>query len=149
MSERILVVPIELDEANAYVERHHRHSNPTVGHRFSLGAALGDEIVGVAIVGRPLARPLQDGWTVEALRVCSVGERNVNSFLYGVCWRAARTLGYRRLVTYNLASESGASLRAAGYRVVAAVPARSWDTPSRPRVDKHPLQDRLRWEVPA
>src|SRR3954452_10701225 len=94
-ASKFIVVPLELDEANAYVDRHHRHSNEATGHRFSIGAALGSEIVGVAIVGRPLARPLQDGWTVEALRVCSIGERNVNSFLYGACWRAARTLGYR------------------------------------------------------
>lgn len=147
--ERLLVVPLPLDEANAYVERHHRHSNPTVGHKFTLGAAIGTEIVGVAIVGRPVARPLDDGWTLEVLRVCSTGERNVCSFLYGACWRAARALGYRKLVTYTLASETGSSLRAAGWRTVGEVSARSWDTPSRPRVDKHPLQGRLRWEVMA
>lgn len=146
---RLTVVPIPLDEANAYVDRHHRHSNPVVGHKFSLGAAMGDEIVGVAIVGRPVARPLDDGWTLEVLRVCSTGERNVCSFLYGASWRAARALGYRKLVTYTLASEPGSSLRAAGWHTVGEVSARSWDTPSRPRVDKHPLQERLRWEVAA
>lgn len=146
---RLCVVPLPLDEANAYVERHHRHSNPTVGHKFSLGAALGYQIVGVAIVGRPVARPLDDGWTLEVLRVCSTGERNVCSFLYGACWKAARALGYRKLVTYTLATEPGSSLRAVGWRVVGEVTARSWDAPSRPRVDKHPLQERLRWEVTA
>lgn len=149
MPDRMCVVPLPLDEANAYVERHHRHSNPTVGHKFSLGAALGSEIVGVAIVGRPVARPADDGWTLEVLRICSVGERNVCSFLYGACWRAARALGYRKLITYTLATEPGSSLRAAGWRVVGVVPARSWDVPSRPRVDKHPLQERLRWAVAA
>lgn len=144
---KLTVVPLPLGEANAYVERHHRHSNPTVGHKFSLGAALGEEVVGVAIVGRPVARPLDDGWTLETLRVCSTGERNVCSFLYGASWRATRALGYRRLITYTLKSESGSSLRAAGWRVVGEVTARSWDTPSRPRVDKHPLQERLRWEA--
>lgn len=146
---KLEVVPIPLDEANAYVERHHRHSNPTVGHKFSIAAAIGDEVVGVAIVGRPLARPLDDGWTLEVLRLCSTGERNVGSFLYGACWRATRTLGYRKLVTYTLTSESGSSLRAAGWRVVGEVKARSWTTPSRPRVDKHPLQERFRWEIAA
>jgi hypothetical protein len=146
-AERLTIVPLTLGEANAYVECHHRHSNPTVGHKFSLGAALGAEVVGVAIVGRPVARPMDDGWTLEVLRVCSTGERNVCSFLYGACWRAARTLGYRKLITYTLKTEPGSSLRAAGWRVVGEVTARSWDVPSRPRVDKHPLQERLRWEA--
>lgn len=146
---KLYVVPLSLDEANAYVADHHRHSNPTVGHKFSIAAALGEEVVGVAIVGRPVARPLDDGWTLEALRVCSTGERNVCSFLYGACWRAARALGYRKLVTYTLSTESGASLRAAGWRVVGEVKPRSWDCTSRPRVDKHPLQERLRWEMAA
>jgi hypothetical protein len=146
---RLTVVPLPLDEANAYVERHHRHSNPTQGHKFSLGAAIGEQIVGVAIVGRPIARYLDDGWTLEALRVCSTGERNVCSFLYGACWRAARALGYRKLVTYTLKIEPGSSLRAAGWRVVAETGVQSWERPNRPRVDKHPLQERLRWEVAA
>ena len=147
--DRLTVVPLALDEANAYVARHHRHSNPVVGHKFSLAAAVGGEIVGVAIVGRPVARGLDDGWTLEVLRVCSTGERNVCSFLYGACWRAARALGYRKVVTYTLKTESGSSLRAAGWSVLGEVNARSWHTPSRPRVDKHPLQERLRWEVSA
>lgn len=146
---RLVVVPLPLDQANAYVEQHHRHSNPTVGHKFSLGAAIGEDIVGVAIVGRPVARRLDDGWTLEVLRVCSVGERNVCSFLYSACWKAVRALGYRKLVTYTLTTEPGSSLKAAGWRVVASSPGRSWDVPSRPRVDKHPLQGRLCWEAVA
>lgn len=136
------------DEANAYIDRHHRHSPIVVGYRFALGAAFGEDLAGAAIVGRPVARGLQDGWTLEALRVCSTGERNVCSFLYGACWRAARALGYHRLVTYTLQSESGASLRAAGYRVVGEVKGRQWDCPSRPR-DPNDPQDRFRWEVAA
>lgn len=146
---RLALVPMTLAEANAFVAEHHRHSNPVVGQKFSLGAAVGEVVVGVAIVGRPVNRVLDDGWTAEALRVCTTGERNACSFLYGASWRAARALGYRKLVTYTLAAESGASLRAAGWRVVGEVAARSWHTPSRPRVDKHPLQERLRWEVSA
>lgn len=145
----MVLVPITLAEANAFVERHHRHSNPTVGHRASVAAAVDGEVVGVSIIGRPLARPLDDGWTLEVLRVCTDGTRNACSFLYGASWRLARALGYRKLITYTLASESGSSLRAAGWSVVGEVSARSWHTPSRPRVDKHPLQERLRWEVAA
>jgi hypothetical protein len=143
----LTVVPVELKDANAFVAEHHRHSNPVVGHRFSLAAAIGDEIVGVAIVGRPVARGMQDGWTVEILRVCSLGGRNVCSFLYGACWRAARALGYRKAITYTRSDEPGASLRGAGWRVVGQTPGRSWDTPTRPRVDKHTLFDRIRWEA--
>jgi hypothetical protein len=149
MNQRMTLVPLPLDEANAYVEQHHRHSNPVVGHKFSLGAAVGDKIIGVSIVGRPVARGADDGLTLEVLRVCSTGERNVCSFLYGASWRAARALGYRKVITYTLKAEPGSSLRAAGWRVVGEVTARSWTTPSRPRVDKHPLQERLRWEMAA
>lgn len=141
------LVPIELDESNAFVEAHHRHNAPVVRDRFRVAAALDGEVVGVANVGRPLARHLQDGWTVEVLRCCTIGERNACSLLYGACWRAAKALGYRRLVTYTLATEPGSSLRAVGFRVVAEVPAGSWSRRDRPRVDTHPLQERLRWEL--
>jgi hypothetical protein len=135
---RLRVAPLTLREANAYVERHHRHSQPVHGMKFAVGAAVGDDLVGVTIVGRPVARHLQDGWTVEVLRVCSTGLRNVCSFLYGACWRAARALGFRRLVTYTRRDESGVSPRAAGFRVVGEVKAQSWDRPSRPRDDGDP-----------
>jgi hypothetical protein len=153
---RLELAPLTLREANAYVERHHRyverhhrHSVPVAGAKFALAAALAGEVVGVAIVGRPVARGLDDGWTLEVLRVCTRGARNACSFLYGRAWRAARALGYRRLVTYTRADELGTSLTAAGWRVVGEVTARSWDTPSRPRVDRDERQDRLRWEPAA
>ncbi len=138
--------PITLREARAYVERHHRHSKPPWGMKFALAAAKGDELVGVAIVGRPVARLLDDGWTLEVLRNCTTGEPNACSFLYGAAWRAARALGYRRLVTYTLAKEPGTSLRAAGWRVVGEVKAQSWDRPNRARDPGDP-QERLRWEA--
>ena len=147
MSDRLVIVPLSLADANRYVAEHHRHSNPTTGHKFSIGAAIGERVVGVAICGRPVARGLDNGWTLEVLRVCSTGTQNVCSFLYGACWRAARALGYRKLVTYTLKSEPGVSLKASGWRIVGEVKARSWDTPSRPRVDRHELQERFRWEL--
>ena len=143
---RAVVVPLNLDEANELVARWHRHSQPTVGHKFSLGLAVDGEVVGAAIIGRPVARPLDDGWTLEVLRCVTSGHPNGCSQLYGAAWRATRALGYRKLVTYTLKSESGSSLRASGWRTVGEVGARSWDTPSRPRVDKHSLQERIRWE---
>ncbi|NIR32908.1 MAG: hypothetical protein GWN84_27160 [Gammaproteobacteria bacterium] len=140
-------VPLTLSEANFFVAQHHRHHGPVVGHRFSIGAAKDGVIVGVAIVGRPVGRHLDDGWTCEVTRVATDGTRNACSFLYGAAWRATKALGFRRLVTYTLDSESGASLRAAGWRVVGEVRGESWSRQSRPRVDKHPTQAKLRWEA--
>ena len=142
------LVPLDLDEAHMFVKRFHRHHRPSVGAKFAIGAAVDGEIVGVAVVGRPVARGAQAwGWTAEVLRLCTDGTKNACSFLYGAAWRAARAMGYRRLITYTLSSEPGTSLEAAGWKVVAKVEGRSWSSPSRPRVDKHPTQDKLRWEV--
>lgn len=139
--------PLTLAEANAFVVRHHRHHGKVVGHKFSIGAQTDHGIlVGVVIIGRPVARHADDGMTLEITRLCSDGTRNVCSFLYGAAARAAFALGYRRIITYTLKSEGGASLRASGYRVVAETPGRSWSSPSRPRTDKHHLEPRLRWE---
>ncbi len=146
-SERLAVVSLTLRAANAFVARHHRHAGPTRGMKFALGAQQAERLVGVAIVGRPVARALDDGTTLEVLRLCTTGAPNACSFLYGAAWRATRALGHRRLVSYTLGSEPGTSLRAAGWRLVARVPAASWDRPSRPRVDRHELRERHRWEL--
>lgn len=148
---RILrVVPTTLREANAFVEANHRHHGPSRG--CILCAAVADDlgaVRGVAIVGRPVARMLDDGWTAEVTRCCTDGARNACSMLYGAAWRAVRALGYRRLVTYTLPDEGGSSMRAAGFRLVGAAGGGSWNCPSRPRVDTHPLQEKLRWERAA
>jgi hypothetical protein len=144
------IVPCELDEANAFVGRHHRHHGRVVGHRFSLAVVnAAGEIVGVCIVGNPVARGLNDGWTLEVTRCCTDGTKDAASALYGAARRATFALGYRKLVTYILASELGTSLKAAGYRLVGEVRGRSWNCKSRPRVDKHPTVDKLRFEVTA
>jgi hypothetical protein len=145
---RLTIVPCKFDEARAFIARHHRHHLPPIGHRFSL--AVADEagaVRGVATVGRPVSRMLDDGWTLEVTRVATDGCPNACSALYGATWRATKALGYRRLVTYTLASEPGSSLRAAGWRVVAETAGGTWTRDSRPRIDKHPLQHKLRWEV--
>jgi hypothetical protein len=130
MAEGLQLVPTSLREANAFVEEHHRHSLPTRGHKFSVGAAAGEELVGVAIAGRPVARHRDDGFTIEVLRVCVCegAPRNTCSLLYGACWRAARGMGYRRAITYTLKSETGTSVKASGFRVIGEVTARSWNT---------------------
>jgi hypothetical protein len=143
------IVPLDLDEANAYVKRYHRHHRPvTAGYKFCVGLAEGDNIVGVAIVGLPVSRLLMDGWTLEVRRTCTDGTKNANSMLYGACWRAAKALGYRKLITYTLPEEGGASLRGAGWACIGQAGGGTWNRPNidRPRVDMHPLQPKLRWE---
>jgi hypothetical protein len=147
----LLIVPMEFDEAVAYVRRHHRHHKPPNGYKFAVGVArVSDgQIAGVAMAGRPVARLFNDGWTVEILRCATDGTRNACSALYRASARAAFALGYRRVVTYTRADERGASLRGAGWRFVARRPARTWDMPNRPRVDKTEPFERLLWELIA
>ena len=141
------LVPMTLEEANAFVSKWHRHHRAVPGAKFSVGVASDGEICGVAIVGRPVARLLDDGWTLGVNRTCTDGTRNANSFLYGAVRRAAWALGYKRLITYTLPSESGSSLKAAGWRCMGEAGGGSWNRSSRPRVDTHPLQKKLKWEV--
>jgi len=145
----LALAPLHRDEANAFVERWHRHHRPLRGSKFCLGAAKDGAVVGVAMVGRPSSRLLDDGVTLEVTRVATDGTRNACSFLYGAAWRATRALGYSRLVTYTLREEGGASLRAAGWRVVGESKGGPWSRAGRPRVDVHPMQRKLRWEAPA
>ena len=125
---KLIVVPIEFGEANLFVEKYHRHNSTLPGAKFSL--AVSDEtgiIHGVAIIGIPKARMLCDGWTLEVNRTCTDGTYNANSMLYGAAWRAAKAIGYRRLVTYIQHGESGASLRAAGWTKMRDLkPRKSW-----------------------
>lgn len=141
------ICPISLKEANAFVEQHHRHHGPTVGHKFSIGLSDGEKIVGVAIVGRPVSRYLDDGWTLEVNRLCTDGARNACSMLYAAAWRAARAMGYHRLITYILDNESGTSLRAAGWRCVGQAGGLRWTGKRRPTVDLYPAQLKIRFEV--
>lgn len=121
----LAMVPITLREAHEFVEAHHRHHKPDRGGRFAIGAARNDEIVAVAVVGRPKARHAQDTWTAEVTRLCSIDPAQDNghasgacSALYAACWRAARAMGFRKLITYTLPEEGGGSLRAAGWRCI-------------------------------
>ena len=146
---KLTTTPLELAEANAFVIKHHRHHKPVVGHKFSIGAVSGDKVVGVVIVGRPVARTRDDGFTLEVTRLCTDGTRNACSFLYGAAARAAFALGYRRIGTYTLPEEGGASLRGCGWKLMGERGGGSWSRDSRPRVDKHPLQRKLFWECEA
>jgi len=142
-------VPVTLQEANDFVRALHRHHPPVVGHKFSIGALCGDDLCGVVIVGRPVARTRDDGVTLEVTRLCTDGRRNACSFLYGRAARAAFSLGYDRIGTYTMPEEGGASLRAAGWRLIGERRSGEWDTPSRPRERmKHPITPKLLWELP-
>lgn len=146
------LVPVTLAQANEHVAAWHRHNRPVPGAKFCVGAADDDGVLrAVAIVGRPVARNYDDGHTLEVTRVASDGTRNANSMLYGACQRAAFALGYRRLITYTQADESGSSLRAAGWKVIAERPARAgWSAPSRPRDNgKYESVARQLWEAVA
>lgn len=148
--ERLHLVPVSVREASEYVAHHHRTHKPPRGAILALAVSTPDgEVHGVAMLGRPVARELQDGWTVEVTRVATDETPNACSFLYGAARRAAAALGYRRVVTYTMEREPGTSLTAAGWAKVATVRGRSWDAPSRRRFDPNPTDNKLRWEVGA
>ncbi|MGQ7788176.1 XF1762 family protein [Nesterenkonia sp. K-15-9-6] len=148
MNGGLVVVPLRLADAAEFVKDHHRHHRPPQGHKFSLGVVQDQVLHGVAIVGRPVARHCDDGRTLEVTRTATDGTRNANSILYGAARRATFALGYDRLITYTQAGESGASLRGAGYQVVAQRKPRSgWWTPSRPRGERNAYIQRTLWET--
>lgn len=147
----LILVPISLAEANAFVKQRHRHHRPVTGHKFSVAAAkkteAGYDIVGVAIVGRPVSRYLDDGWTLEVTRLCTDGTHNACSFLYAAAWRAAKNMGYKKMITYILDTETGASLRAAGWKCIGRAGGKCWTGVRRPEVDLYPAQMKMRFEV--
>jgi hypothetical protein len=152
----IYLVPVTIDEANEFVAAFHEHNEATAGAPLAIGVTTGTQLVGVALIGRPVARMLQDGYTAEVLRVCvDVGApKNVCSMLYGAAWRAWRAMGGRRIVTYTLATEKGTSVKAAGWRIVASTrpskEGKGWDRDGRER-DWQPVygQKKFRWEPAA
>lgn len=148
----LFAVPIKLKEASEFVRNFHRHNKPPVGGLFAVGVSDGSQLVGVAIVSRPVSRQLDNGETVEVVRCCVQDDapKGSCSFLYARCWQAAKALGWKRCVTYTLQSESGASMRGAGWRVVAELSGstgKAWQT--RPGRDWQEItgQSKFRWEA--
>jgi len=138
---------ITLAEANAFVEQYHRHHGKVQGHKFSIALNDGKEIIGVAIIGRPVARMLDNGLTLEVTRLCvKNGFKDACSMLYAASWRATRALGYKRLITYILKSEAGVSLQAANWCLVGEAGGGTWNRKNRPRIDKHPIEQKLLFE---
>ena len=163
MSQKLILVPVKISDACSFIKEHHRHLDPPQGALFAVAIGyLGSvtendgkiveqgigEIRGVATVGRPVARLLDNGWTVEVTRVCVLeGTPNGCSMLYAACWRAARAMGYKKAITYMLDTERGVSLQGAGWTCVGEAGGGKWDRKNRPRVDKNPEQMKLRWEM--
>jgi len=142
------IIPISLKFANDYVAKFHRHNKPVQGHKWSLAISVMNGIIGVGIVGRPIARYLDDGLTLEVLRVCTNGERNANSFLYGRIAKIARLMGYKKIITYTLTKETGASLRAIGAKPVANCKPQEWNCKKRPRKTQDVYkEEKVRWEL--
>ena len=139
--------PVSLKQANEFVSNHHRHNKPVAGHKFSIGL-FDDEnkLVGVAICGRPVARMLDDGLTLEILRVCTDGTRNANSMLYSRVKKIARVMGYKKVLTYTLKEESGASLKAVGAQKNGTIKGREWSREKRKRdTQKVYGKEKIRW----
>jgi hypothetical protein len=121
------IIPISLKDANAFVALHHRHNKPVVGHKFSIGLEHEGHLIGVCIVGRPIARKADDGQTLEVTRLATDGTKNANSKLYARAKQIVQLMGYVRLLTYTLTSESGSSMRAIGARHDGIVkPSKGW-----------------------
>lgn len=146
----MIIAPISLKDANAYVTAFHRHNKATQGHKWSLQVINGNKTVAVAIVGRPIARKLDDGMTVEVLRLCvgPTAPPNVCSFLYRAVVRVWRAMGGKLVVTFTLQSESGSSLRGAGFKLVHSFEGASWSRVNRKR-ETQPVQmePKHRWEI--
>lgn len=138
---------MELADANTYVTEYHRHHKAVRGHRFSLACYEAGRLCGVAIVGRPRSRWINQRTTVEVLRLCTDGTQNACSKLYGACRRAAKALGYDRLITYILEDEDGKSLLASGFSYCYTNKGGSWNQPGRPRTDKAPVCPKQLYEI--
>lgn len=141
------LIPISLSDACEFITQIHRHHAAPQGGKFAIAASDGEKVIGVAIVGRPVARLLDDGWTAEVIRLATDGTKNACSMLYSASWRAARAMGYKRLITYILGSESGTSIEAAGWKRIGECGGGSWNREKRPRVDRAPLQEKIRFEI--
>lgn len=141
----LTLIPVTLSTANAFVAAHHRHHKPVVGHKYSIGCAVGCQLIGVVIVGRPVSRYLDDGKTLEVTRLCTNGTPNACSILYAAAARAARAMGYSKIITYTLDTENGVSLRAAGWRCEGAAGGKQWTGKRKPAEPQSPLQMKLRY----
>lgn len=146
------IVPINQKEAYAFINEYHRHNVAPQGDKYRIGLTYNDILVGVVVVGRPIARRNDDGFTLEVTRNCVLeGHRNACSRLYASAWRAGKAMGYTKMITYTLETENGTSLKAAGWKLVAITSPtpKGWDSPSRRRKipERYPTCAKHRWEI--
>jgi len=140
------LIPIKFQDACDYIAIYHRHNKPPTGHKYSIAASLDNEIIGVIMVGRPVSRMLDDGLTLEVNRCCTDGTKNACSFLYGAAWRVAKNLGYKKIITYTLECESGASLNGAGWIPEKRLIGATWSRSTRERQNQPAqLMNKIRW----
>ena len=145
----IIAKPIELKDANIFVDIYHRHHKPVYRDKYRLSAFDTNKqiVIGIVQVGRPVSRVLDDGKTVEVVRLCTDGTKNVCSFLYSRAAKIAKEMGYERIITYILESESGTSLKAAGWKFAHKTKGHDWNCPSRPRQTTAPTCNKQMWEL--
>lgn len=141
------IKPIHIKSACEYVKQYHRHNIPPVGGKFAVSCCEGDRLCGVAICGRPTARKLDDGETLEIYRNCTDGTHNACSKLYGACVRIARDMGYKKVITYTLESENGASLKASNFTYAGMAGGLEWTGKRRRDYYIAPREMKKRWEV--
>lgn len=145
---KLTIRPVTLDQAQAFVHDWHRHNRDNAGGCWAIACMRGDELVGVAICGRPVSQVLQRRGYLEILRVAVLEDvEGACSMLYARCKRIGQLMGYQRFNTYNRPGESGASLEAAGFHKVAKVRGRAEPWANRAARAKHPKQDKFRWEA--
>lgn len=138
-------IPIELKAANEFVAAFHRHHKPVYRDKFRIGCEVDGRLVGVVQLARPVSRMLDNGKTIEVVRLCTDGTKGVCSFLYSRAARIAKEMGYEKIITYILESESGTSLKASGWHKVADIRGQEWSRPSRPRHTSAPACNKQRW----
>ena len=145
MAKGITAVPIELKQANEFVDALHRHHDAVHRDKFRIAAEVDGKLVGVVQVARPVSRMLDDGRTIEVVRLCTDGTKDVCSFLYAKAARIAKEMGYSRIITYILDSESGTSLKACGWVLDGTTGGGAWSRPSRPRHTTAPTVPKKRY----
>ena len=138
------IQPITFRQASEFINKHHRHHKATVGCKFCVGLFDGEKLVGCAVSGRPVSRHLDDGLTCEINRLCTDGTPNACSMLYGASCRVAKAMGYKKVITYILESENGASLKASNFVCEGLAGGTHW-TGERNRGQDIPKEMKTRW----
>lgn len=142
----MFIIPLTLKQANDFIQNYHRHHKPVVGHRFSIGLMLDSQLIGVAVVGRPVARMSDDGFTAELTRLCTLGHKNASSKLMGAVGRICREMGFNKVQTYILESELGISLKASGWQMEVITYGRQWKhTDGKHRRTDQPTENKIRY----